>query len=153
MKILLAVDGSQYSQAAIEEVIRRPWPSGTEVRILSVIHPLPYIPALDPAFTSAAAHFESLDEERERASRDIDKAAKEIREKAPDLKVSAEALEGSPKGMIVEVAERWGADLIVMGSHGYGPSKRFVLGSVAQSVVLHAPCSVEVVRTPAQMAA
>jgi len=153
MKILLAVDGSPFSQAAVEEVIRRPWPSGTEVRVLSVIHPLPYIPALDPAFTSAAAHFESLKEERDRASRDIDKACKGIREKAPNLKLSAEALEGSPKEVIVEEAERWGADLIILGSHGYGPSKRFVLGSVAQSVVLHAPCSVEVVRTSAQMAA
>jgi len=153
MKILLAIDGSPFSQAAIDEIIRRPWPSGSEVRVLSVIHPLPYIPALDPAFTSAAAHFESLKEERDRASRDIDKAGKEIREKAPNLKVSVEALEGSPKKVIVEAAEGWGADLIILGSHGHGPSKRFVLGSVAQNVVLHAPCSVEVVRTPAQMAA
>jgi len=146
MKILLAVDGSTFSQAAIEEVIHRSWPSGTEVRVLSVIHPLPYIPMLDPAFVSAAAHFDSLKQERERASHDIDEASKEIREKAPKLKVSAEALEGSPKKMIVEEAQRWEADLIILGSHGYGPAKPFLLGSVAQSVVLHAPCSVEVVR-------
>lgn len=147
MKILLAVDGSNFSQAAIEELIRRPWPSGTEVRVLSVVHPFPYIPMLDPGFVSPAAHFDSLQQERERASRDVDKAAKEIGERAPDLQVAAEALEGSPKKMIVEEAERWGADLIIVGSHGYGPVKRFLLGSVAQAVVLHAPCSVEVVRS------
>lgn len=102
---------------------------------------------LDPGFVSPAAHFDSLQQERERASRDVDKAAKEIGERAPDLQVAAEALEGSPKKMIVEEAERWGADLIIVGSHGYGPVKRFLLGSVAQAVVLHAPCSVEVVRS------
>ena len=37
-------------------------------------------------------------------------------------------------------------DLIVVGSHGYSGIKRWLLGSVAQSVVSHAPCSVEVVR-------
>lgn len=71
-----------------------------------------------------------------------------IRENAPDLKVAVEALEGSPKTVIIEEAERWGANLIVLGSHGYGALKRFLLGSVAHAVVLHAPCSVEVVRRP-----
>ena len=41
----------------------------------------------------------------------------------------------------------WGADLVVLGTHGHGPAGRFLLGSVAHSVALHAPCSVEVVRS------
>jgi len=147
MKILLAVDGSEFSQSAVEEIIRRPWPSGTEVRVLSVAHPLPYIPFLDPAFISPAAHFDSVKQEEERASREAEKAAKEIREKAPDLKVTAEGLEGSPKKVILDAAEHWGADLIVLGSHGYGAVKGFLLGSVSHAVVLHAPCSVEIVRS------
>ncbi len=149
MKILLAVDGSEFDQIAVEEVIRWPWPSGTEIRVLSVVHPFPYIP-LDPVavFVFGAAHYDSLKQERERAARDVDKAAKEIRKRAPGLKVAVEALEGSPKKMIVEEAERWGADLIILGSHGHGPAERFLLGSVAQAVVFHAPCSVEVVRGP-----
>ena len=48
--------------------------------------------------------------------------------------------------MILDVAEEWGADLIVVGSHGYRALKRFLLGSVSHSVVSHAKCSVEVVR-------
>jgi nucleotide-binding universal stress UspA family protein len=148
MKILLAVDGSEFSQAAVDEIIRRPWPPETEVRVLSVIHPFPYIPAPDPAFLTAAAHFDSLNEERKRAARDADQAAQRIREKAPALRVGVESIEGSPKKMIVEEAERWGADLIVLGSHGYGAVKRFLLGSVSHAVVLHAPCSVEIVRGP-----
>jgi nucleotide-binding universal stress UspA family protein len=55
-------------------------------------------------------------------------------------------IDGSPKQVIVEQAEQWGADLIVMGCHGFGPVKRFLLGSVSQAVAVHAPCSVEIVR-------
>ncbi len=113
MKILLAVDGSEFSQAAVEEVIRRSWPSGTEVRVLSIVHPFPFPFVPDPAFVGVAAHYDSLDQERKRASRDVDKAAAEIRERAPELKVAIESLEGSPKKMIVEEAEHWGADLII----------------------------------------
>lgn len=65
----------------------------------------------------------------------------------PGLAVTTQILEGAPKHLIVEEAERVGADLIVLGTHGHGPAGRFLLGSVAHSVVLHAPCSVEVIRT------
>lgn len=64
----------------------------------------------------------------------------------PGLTVTSEVLVGSPKQLIVDEAERWQADLVVLGTHGHGAPGRFLLGSVAHSVVLHAPCSVEVVR-------
>ena len=51
-----------------------------------------------------------------------------------------------PRTAIVEYAEQWGADLIVVGSHGQSAIIRFLMGSVAQAAVRHAPCSVEVVR-------
>jgi nucleotide-binding universal stress UspA family protein len=50
--------------------------------------------------------------------------------------------------VIVEEAERWGADLIVMGSRGLGAWNRLLLGSVSSAVVHHAKCSVEIVRKP-----
>jgi hypothetical protein len=56
-------------------------------------------------------------------------------------------------GVILDEAERWGADLIVVGSHGYRAWERFLLGSVSQAVVSHAKCSVAVVRCrPAESA-
>ena len=55
-------------------------------------------------------------------------------------------LDGVPKDVIVQEARDWGADLIVLGCHGYGPVRRAVLGSVVTAVVTDAPCSVEVVR-------
>jgi nucleotide-binding universal stress UspA family protein len=56
---------------------------------------------------------------------------------------------GSPKHTILEEAEAFNADLIVLGSHGRGRVERFLLGSVSLAVVTHAKCSVEVVRRPA----
>jgi nucleotide-binding universal stress UspA family protein len=148
MKILLATDGSPFSQAALTQVIRRSYPRGTELRIVSVVHPWPFI--AEPTFVMAAAHYASLDEGQKRAAKIVADAAKMISEGASHLVVTAAVLEGSPKERIVEEAERWGADLIMVGSHGYGPVKRFLLGSVAQAVVLHAHCSVEVVRSAPQ---
>ena len=145
MKILLAIDGSKYGEAAVKELIQRPWPSGTEVLVLSVAHPIPFIP--DPLFVMTAAHYDSLEAEQKRASQDVAQVAEEIAKGAPSLQVTTKVLEGSPKKQIVEEAERWGADLIMLGSHGYGPAARFLLGSVAQAVALHAPCSVEIVRS------
>ena len=48
--------------------------------------------------------------------------------------------------MILEEAREWGADLIVVGSHGRRGLERFLLGSVADSIAIHAECSVEVIR-------
>lgn len=63
------------------------------------------------------------------------------------MKITTEVLSGSPKRVILEEAEAFGADLIVVGSHGHGALERFLLGSVSQAVALHAKCSVEIVRT------
>jgi nucleotide-binding universal stress UspA family protein len=65
---------------------------------------------------------------------------------SPAVKVTGNILPGSPRSIILEEAERWNADLIVAGSHGYGPWQRFLLGSVSQAIFSHAKCSVEVVR-------
>jgi nucleotide-binding universal stress UspA family protein len=53
---------------------------------------------------------------------------------------------GDPRSAIVDVAKEWRAELIVVGSHGRTGPRRLLLGSVAEYVVRHAPCSVEVSR-------
>jgi nucleotide-binding universal stress UspA family protein len=73
-------------------------------------------------------------------------AAKVLRDKNPLLIITTAVIDGSPKSAILEEAETFGADLIVVGSHGYGAVDRFMLGSVSHAVSLHAKCSVEIVR-------
>ena len=62
------------------------------------------------------------------------------------LKAAGEVVIGTAKGVILDEAEKWGADLIVLGSRGLGALDRFLLGSVSHAVTQHAKCSVEVVR-------
>jgi nucleotide-binding universal stress UspA family protein len=145
MKILLAIDGSPHSHAALVEFATRPWPTGTEVQILTVVHSsMPMF--FDPAFIAAAAHMEQTLDRRRDAPALVEAAASMIREAYPNVSVTTKIIEGIPKDAIVEEAKSLGADLIVLGSHGYGRVRRVVLGSVAAAVVANAPCSVQVVR-------
>lgn len=76
----------------------------------------------------------------------------EVTARLPAQGITVEAIvkDGGARKVIVKDAQEWEADLIVMGSHGYGPIKRMILGSVSQYVVDHAPCSVEIVHRKEQ---
>jgi len=150
MRILVAIDGSETSEAAVDEIAQRNLPPNSEVRVISVI---------ETAYSSASYSGGAIDiqlyEGMESASRDgasaaVETAAAKLREggKSNNCSVTTQVLSGSPKGVILEEAEAFGADLIVVGSHGHGMLERFLLGSVSQAVALHAKCSVEIVRKP-----
>ena len=143
MKILLAVDESEYSAAAVEAVATRPWPSETTVRVLTAIEPV--VPPAAEVWYDAGGKLESVRQERTtHAEQLIAGVAETLR--ASGLRAETATRDGDPRSVIVDEAERWSADLIVIGTHGYTGIKRWLLGSVAQAVVSHAPCSVEVVR-------
>jgi nucleotide-binding universal stress UspA family protein len=145
MKVLVAIDGSAHSHAALVEFAKRPWPSGTEVRILTVIHPsIPLF--MEPLLVVASAHMDQVLELERNAPALVKSASEMIRDAHPGISVTTKIVEGIPQNSIVEEAEEWGADLIVLGSHGYGRVGRVFLGSVASAVVAKAPCSVQVVR-------
>lgn len=144
MKILLAVDGSACSDAAVADVAEGPWPPGSEVMIVSAFEVSPPVGA--EIWAVPAGYIEEiLAAARARAEAAV--ASARDRVAASDgLAVSTEVLHGSPARAILDKAAEWGADLIVLGSHGYGAVKRFLLGSVSHAVALHADCSVEIVR-------
>ena len=148
MKILIATDGSEYSEAAVDEccrmIIR---PDSADVLIVSAYENA-YPLSAEP-FALSAEYYQQLDDAvREQAAGFISSAEARIRSAYPNASVPivTEILRGSPAQQIVEKAEDWGADLIVVGSHGRGFWGR-LLGSVSNGVVHHAPCSVLVVRS------
>ena len=143
MKILLAVDGSEHSAAAADAVAGRPWPPGTTMRVLSAVERVTP-PAAEVWYDAGG----SLERTREELTRRAELLTAGVADtlRAGALTAETAVREGDPRSVIVDEAEEWGADLIVVGSHGYTGLKRWLLGSVAQSVVSHAPCSVEVVR-------
>jgi nucleotide-binding universal stress UspA family protein len=147
MRILLAVDGSTYSDAAIEEVAKRPWPPGSEVKVITAAE-LPVMVGMEP-WAASADYFEQMQKAiRDSAEDVIKKALAKLSPIADNLKISSEIIEGSPGQVVVDEADRWKANLIVMGSRGLGAWNRLLLGSVSSAVVHHARCSVEIVRKP-----
>ena len=148
-KILLAIDGSEQSEMAVEELASQPFPAGSEVKIISVIEPPYFQTSYPPGVVDVELYVEMEKNERERALRSVEEAADKLRagEQSGNL-VTTKVLSGSPKREILEEADDFGADLIVVGSHGHGMFERFLLGSVSMAVALHAKCSVEIVRSP-----
>jgi nucleotide-binding universal stress UspA family protein len=143
MKILLAIDDSQYSADAVETVAAQPWPPGTAVRVLSAVENI-VVPAAE-LWYDARGDFESARQELTKRAEQLTARVAE-RLTAKGLAVDTAVRQGDPRSAIVDEAKEWSADLIVVGSHGRTGIERWLLGSVAQSVVSHAPCSVEVVR-------
>lgn len=144
MKILLAIDGSPCSEAAVEEVARRPWPEGTSVKVLTALEPP--VPPTPHAWALPPSYYDDLQAVRRKQGQNIVDHAMQRLKSNKTVSVDAVLVPGSPRPVIVDEAESWGADLIVLGSHGYSVWKRLLLGSVSQAVVSHAKCSVEVVR-------
>lgn len=146
MKVLVAIDGSACSEAAVSEVAARPWPADSQFRILSA-YELPLMPGPEAWAISPDYCDRLTDAVREHAQTVTQSAHAKLTEAFGDsFAVTSEIMAGSPRSAILERAEAWGADLIVVGSHGYRAWERFLLGSVSQAVVSHANCSVEVVR-------
>ncbi|MGB3940296.1 MAG: universal stress protein [Candidatus Manganitrophaceae bacterium] len=153
MRVLLAIDGSDHSEAAVDEIARQHFSEDSEVRVISVVEP-PHFPETISGVSGEGINMNLYLEigktVHEQAHAAVKKAAARLRagEESRKLSVMTKVLSGSPKRMILEEAEAFGADLIVVGSHGHGMLERFLLGSVSQAVALHARCSVEIVRSP-----
>jgi len=148
VKVLLSIDDSVYSQAALRAVIAQSRSDGTEVRVLNVVEwpgDLPASLAFTPGAMAAGPIMDLHDETRRQAELRVASAAEQLR--AAGFSVSHEVREGDARHVILEYAAEWRADLIVLGSHGRTGLDRFLIGSVSENVVRHAPCSVEVVRS------
>jgi nucleotide-binding universal stress UspA family protein len=145
MKILLAIDGSSCSNAAVEDVARRSWPAETEVRIVSAVDP-PFAATTEPWNVSAQLCISIQNETVQQARNVVEKAEKRLNNREDKLKISIVTPIGTPKKVILGEARRWGADLIILGSRGHGTTDQFRLGSVSNGIVQNAECSVEVVR-------
>jgi nucleotide-binding universal stress UspA family protein len=148
-KILLAVDGSPCSEAAVQALHVRVRPERAEVRVLHAVEWLKHMP---DSFRFAVGPNAGRDIEkwRRRAIQEaqtlVDRMSARLR--AAGFETSTATPDADARYAIVEAASQWPADRVVMGSHVRRGLDRFLLGSVAESVMRHAPCSVEIVREP-----
>ena len=144
VRILIGVDHSDDSKAAVEAVCSRSWPMGSEVALLSVVDTVMVVNT-DPMQPSVSRWIEVAEEENWDEVRGLyDADAQKLR----DAGLHAEVLvrRGSPADQLLEEANTWGADCIFVGARGTRGIDRLLLGSVSSAVAARAHCSVEVVR-------
>ena len=148
MKILFATDGAKQSDSAIDAFRKLALNDGDEIKIVSVIDVgVPLAVDIYGGYLPDTTELEKT--AKENSEKVLDDTAARLRAICGDKKIdiTTEILFGSPEGRIVETADEWKPDLVVVGSHGYSGWERLLIGSVSDSVVHHAPCSVLVVRT------
>ena len=148
MRILIATDGSPSGDKAAEMLCRLAlgW-QDVSIRVLSVYEA--QVPMATVGYAVSSDYYAQLDTlSRDRASRIAARCANSIKAclNGNPLQIESVAEMGNPAKAIVENAENWGANLIVVGSRGHGFWGRMTLGSVADRVLHHAPCSVMVVK-------
>jgi len=133
--IVLAYDGSKFSNKALQEAINIAKSSGGSLLILSVVDITDEFESEAPGLT-------------DKMTEKLLKLAQKALEKAATAKVKAkvEVHVGDAYEMIVDISRKKKADIIVMGSHGRTGLTRLLMGSVTSRVIGHAPCAVLVVK-------
>jgi nucleotide-binding universal stress UspA family protein len=140
VRIVIGIDGSKYANAAVQAVIQRNWPEGTEMRLVNGMWRLPAT-APDHALKPIA---DWIVRENARVKEAVDSAFTML--KSAGLKTTVVVKDEDPKVLLCKEAESWGADSIFVGSRGLSGMERFLMGSVSSAIAARAHCSVEVIR-------
>ena len=144
MKILIAYDGSEGAESAIDDLKRAGLPRRAEAVVLTIAQELIPMPTSIGGVETTFA--KSLLEEEKESLALARRARLRIQQLFPAWEILAEAGIGSPGSEIIAMADEWRPDLIVAGSHGRTALGRMFFGSVSQKVINEARCSVRVSR-------
>jgi nucleotide-binding universal stress UspA family protein len=146
VKIILGVDDSPCSKAAIDYLARSSWPKDAEVIALSAAAPV----FVGPGEAAAPMVIEQLNEGQIKYHKDVAaRAEKSLRDAG--FRAQGRVVHADPRTALIETAEKEKAELIVVGSHGRSGLAKLLIGSVATHVVTHAHCNVLVVKIPRAM--
>lgn len=150
MNILLAVDGTEGAEAAVRMLIDRFRPADAQVRVLHAVEWLKDMP-MSFEFGQGPTYAHDIERSRARSYAHAEHLVARVEGELKEARfeTSASTPDDDPRHAIVQAAREWPADLIVMGSHGRRGVDRFLIGSVAENVMRHAPCSVLIARVPA----
>ena len=146
LRIIVAVDGSIDSKAALHEIASRTWRPGTRFRLVVVVDPHLETAMSWPGFLPENFVQSNDESGREWISRMAEAASQIL--VAAGLEVANDIYDGNPKEVLVRVSKEWEADAIFLGARGLNHGNRLTLGTVASSVASRAHCSVELVRPP-----
>ena len=140
MKVIAAIDGSIYSQSAVDSLAAIQWPPGTEIKLLTVLRPGE---SNFPSSNKSPAEITQT----QSAAKALALMTVKLQQLLVECKISSEFLQGEPKGQILDYCKGWGADLVVMGTRGNKGLDLILLGSISQGVLMQSPCPVLIVKT------
>lgn len=140
MKLLVALDDAKLAEELMRSITAQFSPASTEIHLLHVLQPI----SVSTPPQMARSFIPELEGEKKRAQELLDTVARRIAQVG--FKVESSMEQGDPREAIIDAAMQRHTDLIIIGSRGGGDVSRFFLGSVAESVIRHAPYSVQVVR-------
>ena len=149
MKILIGYDGSDCSQRMIWDLQHAGLPRQAEAVVMTVAE---HWLAAPTSFGGVDVHFTEAPDEAENTRAMAEQAQSLISQHFPEWNIKTEAVWGTPASKLVEKADDWQPDLLIVGSHGRGVVGRFFLGSVSQKVLHEAHCSVRIARGSAEAA-
>lgn len=144
MRVLVAVNEPEFAKSICDFVTSTNWNDGTEFTVITVVEPLKI------GSISAVLPGPILDEMRskneEQSVNVLTKTVHEIAEAFPSTTVTQQVMEGMAAEQILQFAESWKADLIIIGSHNRQAISRVFLGSVSLAVASKSCCSVLIVK-------
>lgn len=149
MKILIATDGSDFSKEAIDKACEMLVGDGNNLIKIIAVYEEVASTGTEPFGISIDYIREMENTAHQQATVFANEAEETIRARFANssVQITTKIVKGTSAGRaIVEEAQDWAADLIVLGSHGYGFWGRAFLGSTSDKVIHLAPCSVLIVR-------
>jgi nucleotide-binding universal stress UspA family protein len=146
-RAIVAIDGSESAEHALEALARLPLPPELEVTLVHVLRPDTLPASLRPGLgLSAGAMFDEYAEQYDALGEQIVERAR-VRVRQAGFKASGQVRCGIPAEELIAAVQESDADLIVVGAANKSALGRLFLGSVSGRVLTHAPCSVLVART------
>lgn len=148
-RILVAFDGSEPSQRALNEAIKVAKDGQAAVHVLHVVDEFLVGSTPDASYMSTTYYAEAIQALQASGRQILERATQTTREAGIEIQTTLEETIGSRVAdLIVSKAKDWNADLIVMGTHGRRGLRRLVLGSDAEWVLRSTPVPVLFVRAP-----
>lgn len=146
MKILIAVDFGLFGKAQIDMMRKMSLDTNTKVKVLHVIEPL-YWEMQTSYPTTMSLSDAIINEGKEAAKKLVNDVADQLQAQTSIESIDTEVRQGNTSDQILDAAESFGADLLIVGSHGKSGIARFLLGGTSQSISTHAKCSVLIARS------
>ena len=145
VRLVLGIDGSVDSAAAASAVASRSWPAGTEVRVVGVLDSRVILNYLaTPSLPDAEPRHDLIADAAIGLRASLNGVCDELQRSG--LRATSIVLEGDPKKLLIEQAQDFAADCIIVGARGHTRLERLLLGSVSATIAARAHCSVEIVR-------